>query len=310
VRLHYPIYGTVAYIPYAEVLNSPFAVTRREGGSTADACVCNAGLGYGDRDFVPGCAPCGPGTISRHEDPEEYSEPSSVRVDCLQGQYTDLAGLVACKTCLVHASSYEHPRVSCQCDAGYTFDNYTARMRQSEDHVSGICSACEERMFKNEHGDHECSACPAHSLGSPSESIAVTSCQCDPRFFGADGGNCTECPVNTYSSEIGSASCKLCPANTVSESVLVDCRCDDGYTGQDGIACTACEIGKYKDAVGSAMCTACAVGKYLTATGTNTPDDCVNCDAGTYSTIVGASVAETAAPGAPPTRIRRPRALS
>jgi hypothetical protein len=191
VSLHDLIYGTVACTPCAEVLNSPFAITRREGGSTADACVCNASLGYRDRDFVPGetpgCAPCSPGTIWRYEDPEEYSEPSSVCVDCLQGQHTDLAGLVACKTCLMHASSYEHPRVSCQRDAGYTFDNFTARTRPPEDRVSGICRACEERTFKNEHGDHECSACPAHS-GSPSASIAVTSCQCDPGFFGADGG--------------------------------------------------------------------------------------------------------------------------
>ena len=92
VSLHDPVHGTVACTPCAEVLNSPFAITRREGGGTADACVCNASLGSGDRDFVPGetegCAPCGPGTISRYEDPEDYGEPSSVCVDCLQGQYT------------------------------------------------------------------------------------------------------------------------------------------------------------------------------------------------------------------------------
>jgi hypothetical protein len=40
--------------------------------------------------------------------------------------------------------------------------------------------------------------------------------------------------VNTYASEIGSASCEMCPANAVSESgnsVLSNCRCDTGYNG-------------------------------------------------------------------------------
>ena len=42
------------------------------------------------------------------------------------------------------------------------------------------------------------------------------------------------------------------------------------------------------------MCTACDAGKYLTATGANTTNVCVNCIAGTYSTTVVAFVDETA----------------
>ncbi len=168
----------------------------------------------------------------RYEDPEEYSEPSRVCVDCLQGQYMDVAGLISCKTCLPLTSSYNYPQVSCQCDAGYTFDNLTARTLAPEDRVSVICQTCEQGTFENEHCEHECSAFPAHS-SSPNASIAVTSCQCDPGFFDADGGRCMVCPVHTCTSETGTASCQMCPANTVSESensVLTYCLCDSGYT--------------------------------------------------------------------------------
>jgi hypothetical protein len=102
--------GTVACASCAEALGSPFATTRREGSASVDACVCNASAGFGDV-FGAGCALCGPGTFARFEDPAEYEAPASVCVDCVLGQYADVAGLVACKSCLPSSSSHEHPRV-------------------------------------------------------------------------------------------------------------------------------------------------------------------------------------------------------
>jgi hypothetical protein len=128
---------TVACESCEEALGSPFAITRREGIVSVAACVCNASAGFDDV-FGAGCALCGPGTFARFEDPAEYEAPGSVCVDCVLGQYADVEGLVACKSCLPFSSSHEYPRVRCRCDAGHTSSEHAG----AEDRVAGVCSAC------------------------------------------------------------------------------------------------------------------------------------------------------------------------
>ena len=134
--------GTVACASCAEALGSPFGITRREGSVSVAACVCNASAGFGDGAPGDSCALCVPGTFARFADPAEYESPESVCEDCVLGQYADVAGLVACKSCLPSSSSHEYPRVRCHCDAGYTFDSFAASTLAPEDSVSGVCQAC------------------------------------------------------------------------------------------------------------------------------------------------------------------------
>ncbi len=129
-------------------------------------------------------------------------------MDCVLGQYADVAGLVACKSCLPFSSSHEYPRVRCHCDAGYTFDSFAASTLAPEDRVSGVCKACAAGAFKDLPGDQECAACPANS-SSPRASAALASCACDPGNYGAPGTPgapaCTSCAPDSYASEQGSA---------------------------------------------------------------------------------------------------------
>ncbi len=91
------------------------------GATLRAQCLCRAGFFFeldGDGDVFDavtgaGCALCPTGTFARFEDPAEYEAPESTCVDCVLGQYADIAGLVACKSCLPFSSSHEYPRVRC-----------------------------------------------------------------------------------------------------------------------------------------------------------------------------------------------------
>ena len=91
---------TVACESCEESLGSPFAITWRDGivlvNVTVETCVCNARAGYDDSiGGSAGCKLCSPGTFVCFEDPSKYESPSSLCVDCVVGQYTDIAGLVS-----------------------------------------------------------------------------------------------------------------------------------------------------------------------------------------------------------------------
>ena len=286
--------GTVACASCVEALGSLFAITRREGSVSVAACVCHASAGFDDV-FDAGFALCGTGTFARFEDPAEYEAPASVCVDCVLGQYADVAGLVACKSCLPFSSSHEYPRVRCHCDGGYTFDSFAASTLAPEDRVSGVCKACAPSTYKDIFGDQECSTCPTNS-SSPIASVPRASCECDPGYYGSDGGPCTICAPNYYKSEKGTAVCTECPPHAVSASgnaALLNCRCDVGYTGPDGGHCALCAAGKFKEAVGPAECDACVAGKFLESTGACSAGTCVACAAGKFSTAEGAALAGT-----------------
>jgi hypothetical protein len=58
---------------------------------------------------------CSDGTFVLFEDPAKYESPVSLCVDCVVGQYTNVTGLVLCKSCLPLSSSHEYPCVQCHC---------------------------------------------------------------------------------------------------------------------------------------------------------------------------------------------------
>jgi hypothetical protein len=90
----------------------------------------------------------------------------------------------------------------------------------------------------------------------------------------------TACPVNTYSTSIGSTSCTACPAgyftaNAASTSALTCQPCARGlFSTGNGAACTACPLNTYSNNVGSAACTNCLPGTFTRAVGSNSSALC------------------------------------
>ena len=72
---------------------------------------------------------------------------------------------------------------------------------------------------------------------------------------------CTNCPVNTYTSILGSWD------GSKGNSNLTACKCNSGYTGPDGEECQSCPVGTYKNSPGK--CKAMVI--------CNLPQPCVRC---------------------------------
>ena len=127
-----------------------------------------------------------------------------------------------------------------------------------------------------------CVDCPSHSNTSQIGST-LSNCSCQPGYTGTNGGNCTACPVGTYTDTPGSAECIVCPSCSVAlnrtagcSSASTACECSPGYTGIGEDQCTACSAGKYKDVRGSAECLLCPTGKY---TDRSRASVCLDCPA-------------------------------
>jgi len=134
-----------------------------------------------------------------------------------------------------------------------------------------------------------------------------TDCICNAGYTGADGFQCSECPVGTYKTVNGSSACTLCavaqysgavaatdpatcldcPAGSSApegSDVITDCKCNLGYTSTaDGTVCTACPAGQYKPTTGVGECTACVPGKYSESVAAFDVATCLDCPANTYA---------------------------
>lgn len=195
---------------------------------------------------------------------------------CAAGTYKDFLGTEACVACPVGKTSFAGAATTddCLCSAGryYTAD---------------ACVLCLSGTYKSFIGNHvACVSCPPHSETASTGQDALTDCKCSPGYTGADGGLCTECPLNTYKASQGSAPCSPCPANSVTLHVSAtdstQCVCAKGHY-LNGNACDACTEDTYKDQAGDAACLSCADHNAYSSTrgqtGSTSPCQCV-CDAG------------------------------
>ena len=125
---------------------------------------------------------------------------------------------------------------------------------------SSLCVSCEPGKFW-EAG--QCSACPVSTYSSVSGALNCTACPAGTYSDGAGLSVCKGCPVDTYSMTVGASGggvCMSCPVNALSvtaTSTLSGCICNVGSTGPDGGPCAVCVAGKYKSVNGSAECTMC-----------------------------------------------------
>lgn len=100
---------------------------------------------------------------------------------------------------------------------------------------------------------------------------ACSNCQCTCS---------TECNVNYIQT-----SCAACPTNSNSpmlSSGQSACKCNAGYTGPDDGVCTTCVAGKFKNVTGNSSCIDCPAGAYSGVVGATNASVCVTCAAGQY----------------------------
>ena len=69
-------------------------------------------------------------------------------------------------------------------------------------------------------------SCPSNSNTSSPGAVTITECKCNPGFYGPDGGNCTQCPANSFCG--GGNQISTCPTGLYSlaqSSILSQCSC-------------------------------------------------------------------------------------
>lgn len=157
---------------------------------------------------------------------------------------------------------------------------------------SSLCQPCETDFYSSEHNSTVCIQCPAASSHEQTGVSDITTCKCDPGFYGPDGGPCVACAPGTFKSSSGSANCSVCVADTfstgnatvcsdchadsssvaASESVD-DCLCHAGFERVDGL-CRQCVPGKYKADLSNDPCQNCNIGTFAAQTGATA---CVQC---------------------------------
>jgi len=177
--------------------------------------------------------------------------------DCTYGTYADTTGSFKCVSCpWDHISSpLGSTRVeNCSCSPGHRGE------------TASSCMPCGPGQYKNFIG-----------LGvmalNGSNTVRLCS-QCEAGKYNSEFAqtNCSQCPRNTFSRDIGaidSSACKACPTNSQSpesSSIRYNCTCNAGFTSDGGViwgpdmtlfACRACAVGTFKDWTGQDICKEC-----------------------------------------------------
>ena len=241
--------------------------------------MCDAAYVPWPVDITRTCAPCAAGSYSGYgvgrciDCPAGKASSSTAQgtdascVECVEGKFSDAAGLAVCRDCETGTYQPEKGKQECLlCGTGKYLD------------VPASTSS------------EECILCPDRSGSSPAGSSEVTQCKCNSGSAGVDGGPtcalclpgkyqvnigeaecvdcaagkklassgslqenaCTECDAGLVSSE-GAAACRACDAHSqkVGEEALQDnCQCNIGFY-RSGVVCTLCVAGRYKDKVGN-----------------------------------------------------------
>jgi hypothetical protein len=135
--------------------------------------------------------------------------------------------------------------------------------------------------------------------------IAIMKCSVVGYGVNTSSGMCSQCAANTYSvsgscvvcpakssSVAGSTSCTIfiCPAgNYYISRTIIQCASGTYFTGIDATVCTQCELGTFSTAIGATLkstCMQCTKGTYATQTASV---GCSKCGTGMYSSGLGAS---------------------
>lgn len=141
----------------------------------------------------------------------------------------------------------------CICDSGYFGSGWDS------------CTACPANTFRSFSNTLTCTECPSGTTTSGMVGArSIDSCLCGIGYFGVGPTTCRLCPVNTYKASVGfTSSCTSCPVNSVTNGLigasnLESCVCASGYYRNGGGSCEACPSNTYKPNAGNAnACTPC-----------------------------------------------------
>lgn len=199
--------------------------TSPEGSDGINDCLCPAGSARQGTEDSPVCVSCGPGTFS---DPANGGECAN----CSLGTYSVAYGTTSCLQCLGNSSSYEVPRVACQCDLGFRCLNADLTCND------GNCVACEKNTFKDTVGGAAtCDPCHLNSV-SPRASTSQDACLCKRGYEQVDTGyGCDACAGGTYSDALNSEECHVCKDDTPHTYTP-----SSEFPYDELTACTACTL--------------------------------------------------------------------
>ena len=284
------------------------------------------------------CAKCAVGKYG--------TEGATVCTECGTGLYQNEQGESSCKTCPPGTESKNKNIRDCaNCPVGKYSDNrilfceFCPKGYYQVDPAQLQCLKCSANTYGDETGlksVEECKQCPVGSI-SKEASVSATDCafrpdcpigkylsprqdgcvKCPPgRYSNVTGLTkvgqlyqpltqeekaCTGCPSGYFQNEHGQTSCKATSAGYYEPDALeisdelVDKHhpCPAGrYSSATGLAsvddCTKCPQGYFQDETSATSCKICELGKQSDIVGSESEDWCEMCPSGQYSNVRGA----------------------
>jgi len=160
------------------------------------------------------------------------------------------------------------------------------------------CRVCSAGTYQNQTGQSTCKDCPAGKYNlddhekdqtfhdSASDCIAK---ECPPGWYLAEAAK-TSTITTAFSISIDCVMCEAGKYKTVGgDGSCTDCEAGKYGKTQGAQSCAECAMGKYSSGTGATTCTLCDRGKYNEDVGSSAISDCVNCGAGRYSSMDGAT---------------------
>ena len=274
------------------------------------------------------------------------TEGATVCTECGTGLYQNEQGESSCKTCPPGTESKNKNTRDCaNCPVGKYSDNsilfceFCPKGYYQVDPAQLQCLKCSANTYGDETGlksVEECKQCPAGSI-SEEASVSTTDCafrpdcpvgkylsprqdgcvKCPPgRYSNVTGLTkvgqlyqpltqeekaCTGCPSGYFQDEHGQTSCKATSAGYYEpdaleisdEAVDKDHPCPKGrYSSATGLAsvddCTKCPKGYFQEETSATSCKICELGKQSDIVGSKSKDWCEMCPSGQYSNVLGA----------------------
>ena len=211
---------------------------------------------------------------------QERGTDNSICKYCPVGKYSDVEGVFECQPC--PANTYQPHLGQSSVKACLPCSTITRSFSKASNSNQ---SQCECGM--GSYGRFgECNPCPLHSH-SNSNAADVSACYCSGGFvmrnttctacpvgkFSNFTKECLNCPAGFYNNVPGAQFCKMCPAPYTSRP---------GQTYCIPTLCDGCPIGKYLDDVhgeNEQQCIECQAGTYSMGS----CDSCIHCPLGTFS---------------------------